>query len=70
MMRSISIRKAADGGKVIRPVENQDEILRGYIAQNYRDIERQVKERERPKAEPKKGFWNSLLGRLGSRSSS
>ena len=69
-MTAISIRKAADGGKVIRPVENQDEILRGYIAQNYRDIERQVKERERLKAEPKKGFWNSLLGRSGSRSSS
>ena len=49
-MTAISIRKAADGGKVIRPVENQDEILRGYIAQNYRDIERQVKERERLKA--------------------
>lgn len=69
-MTAISIRKAADGGKVIRPVENQDEILLGYIAQNYRDIERQVKERERLKSELKKGFWNSLLGRLGLRSSS
>lgn len=64
-MTAISIRKAADGGNIVRPVENQEEILRGYIAQNYREIERQVKERERLKTEPKKGFWNRLLGRIG-----